>query len=75
VRAHIAESHANFEELERAWDQLVVDHDGQWVAAHQGQFLFGPTLEDVLAAARRAQWPLDVIAIDHLAKIRPTVLL
>ncbi len=75
VRSHIAESHAYALELERAWDTLVTDHEGQWVAAYKGQFVFGASVQDVLAAAKQAGWPLDVIAIDHLTRERPAVLL
>ena len=75
VRSHIAESHAHFEDLEREWDKLVVGHEGEWVAAYKGQFVFGGSVKDVLAVAKKAKWPLDVIAIDHLTRERPTVLL
>jgi len=75
VRAHIAESHRHFEDLERAWETLLADHEGEWVASYKGRFVFGTTVRNVLASAKKAGWPLDVIAIDRLTRERPAVLL
>jgi hypothetical protein len=75
VRSHIAESHSYFEDLEREWDRLIIDHDGEWVASYKGEFVFGPTIQEVLTAAKKKKWPFDVIAIDRLTRQRPTVLL
>ena len=75
VRKHFAESHSYFEQLEKEWDRLIVDHEGEWVAAYKGHFVFGSSVPAVLAKAKQEQWPLDVIAIDRLTKKRATVLL
>ena len=75
VRSLIQESRSNFDDLEAAWEELVIDHEGQWVVAYKKQFVFGGSVQEVLAAAKKEKWPLDVIAIDRLTKERPRVLL
>lgn len=75
VQTHIEESRSHFQVLEENWDSLLAQHEGDWVAAYKGEFKFGKTIRDVLAAARDSGWPLDVIAIDHLSRRRPAVLL
>ena len=71
----LKESHANYEALERAWDELLHDHEGQWVAAHHGEFVFGGSPQEVLQGARKLGWPLAVVAIDRLSRERPSVVL
>lgn len=75
ARMHIAEARSYREDVEREWSRLLPDHEGQWVTSYKGQFLFGDSVKKVLAAAKQAKWPLDVIAIDHLTRKRAKVLL
>ncbi|TAK70889.1 MAG: hypothetical protein EPO22_01490 [Dehalococcoidia bacterium] len=71
----ISESHANYDVLEQHWDELLDGHEGQWVACHGGDFVYGFTIEDVLAEAGKRGWPLSTIAIDQLLRERASVLL
>lgn len=71
----IAVGRTNFDQLESSWDELLKEHEGEWVAAHGGMCVFGASVPEVLAAAKQLKWPLDVIAIDHLTRKRATVLL
>lgn len=75
VRAMLASSQANFEALEAAWDDLLKDHEGEWVAAYKDDFVFGNSPQAVLAEAKSRGWALEVIAIDHLSRERPAILL
>jgi hypothetical protein len=75
VRSHIEQSRSHHAAIERYWDDLLAGHEGEWVAAYAGEFRFGRTIADALAAARLAGWPLDVVAIERLARRRPAVLL
>ena len=75
VREMISQSRDNYHAIEDQWDKLVEMHEGQWVASHEGQFVFGATIEEVLAEATKQGWPLSVIAIDQLLRERANVLL
>jgi hypothetical protein len=75
VRSALHEAHAQFEALEDAWETLVEEHEDEWVASFDDKFVFGDTIEEVLRRARRRGWPVDRIAIDHLSRDRPAVLL
>lgn len=75
VRSHIAESHAAHSLLERERPTLIAQHEGQWVAAFDGEFVFADTLEGVVAAAQAKSWPLDVVAIERLTRQPRRVLL
>lgn len=75
VRAHVAEARANATELRAQWPKLLSEHEGDWVASHQGKFVFGRTVQDAVDAAKREGWPLDVIAVDRVDRERPRTLL
>lgn len=75
VREMIAQSHDNYHAIEQQWDALVDAHEGEWIASHQGKFVFGTTIEEVLSEAEKQGWPLSVIAIDQLLRERANVLL
>lgn len=75
LRAMLGASQANFETLEKAWDDLVQKHEGEWVAAYDGQFVFGASIEDVLAEATKRGWSIALIAIDVLRRERADILL
>ena len=75
VRGMIAQSHDNYHAIEDQWERLVESHEGEWVASHEGAFVFGATIEEVLAEATKQGWPLSVIAIDQLLRERANVLL
>ncbi len=75
IREMISESHRNYDVLEERWDDLLPEHEGQWVACHGGEFAYGSTIEEVLAEAGRRGWPLSTMAIDQLLRERASVLL
>jgi hypothetical protein len=75
VRAMIARSHENYHIIEKEWDRLLAEREGEWIAAHDNEYVIGKTLEDVIGLAQNKGWPLAVIAIDQLRKQRPTILL
>jgi len=75
VRSKMNNSEQNYQELEQAWDGLVVEHEGEWVASCFGKFVFGSSPQAVLEYASKMGWPLDVLAIDHLSRERPAILL
>ena len=68
IRAALHKSHAQHKALGDAWDSLLTEHEGEWVATLDGQFVFGQTIEAALKQASRRGWPLDRIAIDYLAE-------
>lgn len=75
VRSMMSDSEKNYEALEEAWDNLLVEHEGEWVAAYFGKFVFADSPQAVLEQATNLGWPLGVIAIDHLSRERPAMLL
>ena len=75
VRSALRKAHAQYEALEEAWESLLTEHQSEWVAAFDGDFVFGKTIEAALEEARKRGWPLDRIAIDHLSRDRPITLL
>lgn len=75
IKNHLAESRRYFEDLKRHWGALVAAHEGEWVASYGGEFRFGASIEDAIASARQAGWPLDVIAVERLTRERAAVLL
>ena len=75
IRGMMSRFRENRHAIEERWEQLLADHDGDWVASHDGGFVFGRTLEDVLGAASNIGWPLDVVALDQLRRERANVLL
>jgi hypothetical protein len=75
VRAMIARAHENYHTIEACWDKLLPDHEGEWIAAHNGEFVLGRTVEEVISLAREKNWPLATIAIDQLRVERPNILL
>jgi hypothetical protein len=75
VRAVMGESRAEREALDRAWEHLIAQHDGEWVAAHRGEYVFGDSPQAAADRASHRGWPLDVTVIEHLARARPLTLL
>lgn len=75
IQAYLAEGRRYDDDLATHREELMRDHEGEWVIAYKGEFRFGSTLEEVVQAGRAAEWPLDIVAIDHLLRERPAVLL
>ena len=75
IRRLFRKVEAEYRLLEREWDRLLPEHEGQWVAVNGRQFLFDDSLEELIAAARAKNWPLGTIAVDLLLAARPPVIL
>jgi hypothetical protein len=75
LRSVFARAHANSEALEQAWDGLLAEHEGQWVGSHAGNFVFADSPQGVVNRATAEGWPLDALALRHLLRVRPAILL
>ena len=74
LRSEMRTYSEHYDAIERAWDSLVADHDGEWVASYAGEFAFGNTLDDVLAAATSREWDLRLTALKFLELNPPPML-
>jgi hypothetical protein len=74
IRTSLAQFEADFRAIDTHWERLRDEHDGAWVASHQGEFAFGATIEAVLNAAEAQGWPLNAVALRHLIDRAPTLL-
>ena len=75
IKRGLRKAAAEYRLLDREWENLLCDHEGQWVVVNGGEFLFADSLESLIEAARAKNWPLGTIAIDQLVARRPAVLL
>lgn len=75
VLAHIAEGRAQADALNEALPTLLAEHEGEWVAAYNGEFVFAASLQDVVAQARDNGWPVDVVPVVRLRRSGPALLL
>ena len=75
IRGMLDEAREQYDALERDWDSLVEEHEGQWVAAYHGKFVFGGSVQAVIEEAQKHGWPLGMIAIDQLRRERADILL
>ncbi len=75
IKRDLRKAEAEYRLLDREWEKLLRDHEGQWVAVNGQEFLFAETLESLIEDARAKNWPLGTIAVDQLVARRPAVLL
>lgn len=75
IRRMFDESRASYDALEAAWEGLLAEHEGEWVAGYRGDFVFAKTVEKVIDSARDKGWPIGVMAIQQLRRERAAVLL
>ncbi|HLB23399.1 MAG TPA: hypothetical protein VJP07_04845 [Dehalococcoidia bacterium] len=61
--------------LERAWDRLLAEHEGEWVAIDADNMVMGPTLDTVTCDARSRGFDMRVTVTAHVVKNPPAVLL
>ena len=74
IVASLAQFKANHEAIDEHWERLRDEHDGAWVASHDGEFVFGSSIQDVLACVRKRRWPIDVVPVRHLVDRAPVLL-
>jgi hypothetical protein len=75
IKRDLRKAEAEYRLLDREWESLLRDHEGQWVAVNGVEVIFADSLESLIEAARAKHWPLGTIAVDQLIARRPAVLL